>query len=237
MARQGGNKGRLGLLLLAVGIFAATSWPAQAQHDGTPAPRVPDPVPLRILSPAHLLFYHLSPTPATTLGEGVVQVRVDLSESNVLHKPPELPFTFRSRLDAEVSRLGVTLERGMADDWDLGAEVPVYYAWGGFLDEVITETERAFRTLKPRRRDEEDAARQNEFDYRLFVGDRTMIQAGRTSIELGDVAVFAKRRIRTQHGRHPTLALRGGIKLPTGNSHRGLKPYSYSHQKGLPTWS
>lgn len=231
LARQGGRtegirarcvQSWLGLLLLVVGIAAATPSAAKAQRDEVPAPRFPDPVPLRILSPVHLLFYHLSPTPATTLGEGSVQVRVDLSESNVLHPEPELPFTFRSQIDGEVSRLGIAWERGMGEEWDLGVEVPVYYAWGGFLDEVITETERAFRTLKPRRRDEEDAARQNEFGYRLFVGDRTMIQAGRTSIELGDVAVFAKRRIRDQHGRHPTLALRGGIKLPTGNSHRGF---------------
>lgn len=179
-------------------------------------------MPLRILSPVHLLFYQLSPTPATTLGEGVVRLRMDVSESNVLHPPPELPFTFFSEIDGEISRLGLAWERGMADDWDLGVEAPVYYAWGGFLDEIITETERAFRTLKPRRRNEEAAGRQNEFDYRLFVGDRVMMQAGRNSLELGDLAVFAKRRLRTQRDRLPAVALRAGLKVPTGNSHRGF---------------
>lgn len=191
-----------------------------SEHVTSQAPP-PGPVPLRLLSPIHLLFYQLPPVSAATLGRGVTELQIDYSESNALHPRLETDFTFRSRVDYELPRVALTYRRGLSDHLDLGFEVPVYFPFGGFLDEAVTETERFFRALKPRRRDENAEARQNLFIYRLFVGDELLVFGREHSWELGDIGVFVKRALKPRPGR-PAMALRAGLKIPTGDPFRGL---------------
>lgn len=201
----------------------AAQAPAQGPVQGPESWQVGlrDPIPLRLLSPIHLLFYQLPPVPAATLGRGAAELQVDLSESNVLHPLREIAFTFRSEVDYELTRVGVTYRRGVSDRLDLGIELPVYYPFGGFLDETITEGERLFRALKPRRRDEDAENRQHLFTYRLFVGDDLVVFGRDHAFELGDVALFVKRSLQPRPGR-PAMALRAGLKIPTGDPFRGI---------------
>lgn len=210
------QKEGLRCVALAMAVLLVSAASATAQ-DG-----VRGPVPWRILSPVHLLFYHLPPESAESLEKDAVSLQVDVSESNAIHPPEDLPFTFRSQVDLELTRLALTYRRGLTDRWDLGVEVPFYYVFGGFLDETIAETERLFDALKPRRRNEDRENRQDEFAYRLFVGDQLVVEGRDHAVELGDLAIFAKRTFREQDGTLPALALRVGLKAPTGDPGRGM---------------
>lgn len=183
---------------------------------------VPPPVPLRILSPVHLLFYQLPPVSAAALPVGASSFEVQLSESNALHPERDPDLTFSSQVDFEMSRLGLAYRRGVAPGWELGVEVPLYYLHGGFLDEPITEGENLFNAVKPRRRDEVAEGRQDQFSYRLLVGDEALVSADENDFGLGDVAVSVKQFLRSQEGRRPALALRAGLELPTGDRDRGF---------------
>lgn len=226
---EGGVQRRIAAVALwaAVALLSA-GLPAVAQDPSSPSPEVrpseprpPEPVPLRLLSPIHLLFHHLPPVPAETLGRGVAELQLDVSESNALHPRREIDFTFRSVVDFELTRLGFTYRRGITDRLDLGIELPIYHPYGGFLDEIITESERLLRTLKPRRQDEESAGRQHLYAYRLFVGDELVVFGRAHNLEIGDIGLFAKRSLKPRPGR-PAMALRAGLKIPTGDPFRGL---------------
>jgi len=195
---------------------------AQPSEAETTTRQSPGPVPLRVLSPVHLLFYHLPPTPAAPLGPGVSRFHVDFSESNALHPRREVDFTFRSEVDFELTRVGLIYERGLTEDWDLGVELPLYQLHGRYLDELIAETEELFGAVKPRRRNERFEGRQNQFRYRLFAGDRLVLEGQDGSLELGDPAVHVKRALWSQAGWRPALALRAALKLPLGHSKAGF---------------
>lgn len=214
------------LALLASLIFSLVpaALPVRAQSPAAEAAtrRAPGPVPLRLLSPLHLLFYHLPPTSAATLGPGVSRFHIDFSESNALHPRQEVDFTFRSEVDFELTRVGLIYERGLTEDWDLGVELPLYQVHGRYLDELVAETEELFGAVKPRRRNERFEGRQNEFRYRLFAGDRLVLEGKDGSLELGDPAVRVKRALWPQVGRRPALALQAALKLPLGHSKAGF---------------
>ena len=209
----------LAALVLPVLFLAPGAVPLAAEPPSELRP--PDPVPLRLLSPIHLLFYQLPPVSAATLGHGIAELQIDVSESNAIHPRREIEFTFRGRVNYELPRVAFTYRRGVSDRLDVGFELPVYFPFGGFLDEVVTETERFVGALKPRRDNEEAEGRQHLFDYRLFVGDELLVFGRDHALELGDLGVFLKRSLEPRPGR-PAMALRAGLKIPTGDPFRGL---------------
>ena len=200
--------GLLTLLLLA-------ALPAAAQEDGAaggPAPSLPSaPTPLRILSPIHGLFFQFTPDSAAGPGAGASALRIELSESNMLQFPKEFPAQVVPRVDYEMTRLQVAYERGLTDRWDVGVEVPVISFHEGWMDEPILHVEQFFDKVKPRREQEVP----HRFDFRITRNGEVLF-AG----DLGDVGLTTRYLVAWGAGGRPTVALRGGLKLPTGDRDR-----------------
>jgi hypothetical protein len=198
----------IGLGLLAL---ATATVPAGAGDWPPPEVRRPGPVPYPIISPAHLRVYQPAPVSPHTLEKGSHRLRLDLSESNVLHPADDPPGVFQTVADLEISRVLVDYEAGVSDHWDLGVEVPVYYFHAGFLDGIVEDVELAVGKLKPRRRDE----RAEQFAYRFGRDGGRSLRADNYTLWLGDVAVTARRRL------GPDTALILGLQIPTGDADKG----------------
>lgn len=203
------------LALAATGDVLAE--PRETEGSGRPEP--PGPIPLRIVAPVHGLFYQLTPGPARPLEPGKSTLRLELSESNVLHccATTEPPF-FRPTVDLEISRLQVAYRRGFGDGWEAGIEVPLLYYHDGFLDGFVYGTERLVGKLKPRR----EAERRGRYTYEIRRGDDLLFYGPRAELGLGNVAVTFGRRLWERDGRRPDLSVRGGLSLPTGDRDRAF---------------
>ncbi|MFP3940639.1 MAG: DUF3187 family protein [Thermoanaerobaculia bacterium] len=203
------------LALAAAGRVSAR--PPEA--GGTGPERPPGPIPLRIVAPVHGLFYQLTPASAAPLEADRSTLRLELSESNVLHccATTEPPF-FRPTVDLEITRLQIAYRRGLGGGWQLGVEVPLFYYHEGFLDGLIYGTERLFGKTKPRR----EAERRDRYTYEIRRGDDVLFQGPRAEPGLGNMALTFTRRLWTQDGRRPGLAVRGGLSVPTGDRDRAF---------------
>lgn len=208
--------------LIAAGLALATAGqaaaePPQAGGSGTPEP--PGPIPLRIVAPVHGLFYQLTPSSADPLEPGRSELRMELSESNVLHccATTEPPF-FRPTVDLEITRLQLAYRKGLGGGWQAGVEVPLLYFHEGFLDDVIHDTEQLVGKLKPRR----EAEVRGRYTYEIHRGDDVLFQGPRNDPGLGDVALTFSRRVWHASGRRPTLSVRGALSLPTGDRDRAF---------------
>jgi hypothetical protein len=171
---------------------------------------------MRIIAPVHGLFYQFTPDAAGGLPAGRQAVRVELSESNVLQFPRDYPAQVEPVLDFEITRLQLSYERGITDAWDVGIEVPVTRLDDGWLDGPILEVERFFDKVKPRRRREDPYS----FTYRLSRNGETILSRDEGTVELGDIGLTARYVVDRGRGGRPTVALRGALKLPTGDRER-----------------
>jgi hypothetical protein len=191
-------------------LFLA-SCPAAVGAGGPELP--PAPIPLRILAPVHGLFYQFTPDAAGGVPAGREVLRVELSESNVLQFPKGFPAQVEPLLDFEVTRLQVSYERGITDAWDLGIEVPFTMLSDGWMDGPILAVEQFFDKVKPRRRNEDPYS----FAYQLSRNGETILTGDDGTVRLGDVGLTTRYVVDRGTGGRPTVALRGALKLPTGD--------------------
>lgn len=113
-------------------------------------------------------------------------------------------------LDGETTKIGLAYRKGFATDLELTVEVPVLIVGGGFMDGFIQDWHRAFSLPNGGR---ENAPN----DRRLYQYSRngvTLLNETHSSTSLGDTQIGAGWQLNDQ------LALRGLIKLPTGDSDR-----------------
>ncbi len=110
-------------------------------------------------------------------------------------------------IDGESERLDFTVRHGLAPHWEIGANVPFVRHSGGYLDNLIIDWHDLFdlpqngRDLAP--------------DDRIaigYVGPLGQVGVFDDVSGIGDVQIFAAREL------GPTTALRGHIKVPTGDA-------------------
>lgn len=179
-------------------------------------PRPPEPLPLRIVAPIHGLFYQFSPTGAYGLDAGASVVRLELADANVLHLPSEGSSQVQPVLDFEMTRLQLAFEHGLSDRWNVGVEVPFLSFHTGWLDETIFQIEETFGKIKPRRRRETP----NHFSFEISRNGEVLFAGPEGGAWLGDVALTTRYVVERGAGTRPTIALRGALKLPTGDRDR-----------------
>lgn len=115
-------------------------------------------------------------------------------------------------LDGETTRLEMTYRRGIAPGLELGVELPYVLHESGGLDPLVAKWHDwfgfsgGFRGTRPEG--------ELEFLYSDEVG--TQIDFRRNSAGLGDARLFAGRQFRSDSSH--TMAVRIGVKLPTGDS-------------------
>ena len=137
-------------------------------------------------------------------GESEVQVALALANNFTGASHGDEALT----LDGETHRATLTLRRGLAGGYEVGAELPYVRQTGGFLDHTIDVWHDTFalpnrdRNLVPRDR----------LLYRYIRGGQTLVDVQTASDGIGDVRLTGAREVGGVNALHVS------IKLPTGTS-------------------
>jgi hypothetical protein len=118
-------------------------------------------------------------------------------------------------IDGETTRLTLAGRYGLSRNVEVGIEIPYVYHGGGFLDNAIIDYHDRFG-FSPGKRDQAPVNRLL-FRYRRNGMDQLKIDSSRGG--LGDVVLTAGLQLYNDAAPYPrAVALRAGIKLPTGDS-------------------
>ncbi|MDQ7007580.1 MAG: DUF3187 family protein [Acidobacteriota bacterium] len=129
----------------------------------------------------------LSPplTDAAVLPAGGWRLGWRFEESNTLNRGATSSGT-QVLLDTESSRLALDLGWGLGGGWELRAELPWHWRWGGVLDRPIEAVERVFSQLNPLRgRVPRNASRLYLLADHALVIDQRGAVSGWGDVELG----------------------------------------------------
>jgi hypothetical protein len=161
-------------------------------------------------SPLVQIYGLLGPGRAKVLrpGENEVTVGCDLA-NNFAHDANQREAVF---LDGETIRSRFAYSRGFAGGYEAGIELPVLYQSGGFLDGFI-EGWHSFFGLYNGTRGEEP---KNRLLYQYIKDGTVRIRQTRDSAGIGDLRLSGATQLYRQNG--SDIALRGLLKLPTGDS-------------------
>lgn len=119
-------------------------------------------------------------------------------------------------LDGETYRLGFALRYGVAPGWEAGIEIPYIVQGGGFLDSFVVDWHNIFGLPQGGR----DTAPKNRLLYSYSRDGVQKLRMDRSSSGIGDISLTGGLNLYdfSDTGRHDRLALKGSIKLPTGDS-------------------
>ncbi|MDD2271154.1 MAG: DUF3187 family protein [Desulfuromonadaceae bacterium] len=119
-------------------------------------------------------------------------------------------------LDGETYRLAIAARYGFASGWEAGFEVPYIIQGGGFLDSFIIDWHNSFGLPQGGR----DRASKNRINYSYSKDSAQKLLVDRSSSGVGDISLTGGVSLYDvlHEGEHDRLALKGAIKLPTGDS-------------------
>ncbi|SDL75971.1 Protein of unknown function [Geoalkalibacter ferrihydriticus] len=119
--------------------------------------------------------------------------------------------------DGETYRLTLAVRQGLAPRWELGLDVGLVAHDGGVLDAVVDE----FHDLSGARDHGRDKVPRDELLYYYHRDGVTYLEMDRSGAGFSDVTLLLAYQlvVATEHRRR-ALALRGGVKLPTGDAAR-----------------
>lgn len=153
-------------------------------------------------------------TGADIVPPGVIRIKLnqDLSSN----------FTVNSRsgeqitLDGETYRLAFAARYGIAPKWEVGAEIPYLIQGGGFLDGFIVDWHKTFGLSQGGR----DSAPKNRINYSYRKDGVQKLLMDNSSSGIGDVSLTTGYSLydASTVQSHDRLALKGSVKLPTGDS-------------------
>lgn len=204
------------LLLALFFSLPSAGWPQGfSKNPAYHAPR--GPITIRNARPYHLLFLQFLPESPDTLPPGKTRFDFQLDFINNLLLPnPD--GGARVIEDNEMQRVTLSWRRGIAAGTELGVFVPILWRNGGFMDEILSWWHRIWGI--PGRAEDNPAGRDSRPAYQslLYLEDadgHTLVHRG-NAFGLGEVSLTLKRSLLPSTPR-AALALRFGLKLPTGN--------------------
>lgn len=175
------------------------------------------PLPTRNQRAYNLLGLQFRPETADTLPKRSKRLGVHLDVSNTLLNP----VAFNRAVvfeDYETQRLSLHWWEGLGRQTEFGVVVPIVWRNGGFLDEILNGYHRLIGYSANSL--DNPLGRENLPEYRSVLFNGTTGVPGAISegngFGLGEVALTLKRGLLTASKRS-ALALRFGVKLPTGN--------------------
>jgi len=119
--------------------------------------------------------------------------------------------------DGETSRAIVSMRYGLNERWEAGVDVPMISHDGGTLDSFIEGWHDFFGLPQGGR----DRARRNQLLYSYQRNDSAALDFSGSNGGIGDLSLFASYQlVAAEATARRSVALRSGIKLPTGNSSR-----------------
>ncbi len=172
------------------------------------------PFPVRNFQPIQLLILGMFGDRAAVIKKGALDVRVELAETSTVFRDETAQVS--ASMKFETLRSGLFLRYGATERLEVGMEVPALYRYRGFLEGVITATERATTGLSPAR----SALKGTGFVYNVNTKGRTLFSGGDNDLGLGDITLMSKYQILAQEKRSPALALRFAVKIPSGDDGR-----------------
>ena len=146
-------------------------------------------------------------------GEVTVQLVAEVA-SHYTRKAKDSEFVL---FDGETSRVILSMRYGLSDRWETGIDVPMVSHDGGVLDSFIEGWHDFFGMPQGGR----DKARRNQLQYSYQRNGSTVLDHSGSNGGIGDVSLFASYQlVAAEPASRRSVALRSGIKLPTGNSSR-----------------
>lgn len=121
-------------------------------------------------------------------------------------------------LDGETYRLLLTARYGLSPRWEVGLELPYLVQGGGFLDRFIIDWHSAFGLPQGGR----DSAPKDRIGYRYSKDGVQRLKMNHSGSGIGDLSLTSGYAL-YQHNdeeSHDRLALKGALKLPSGDSSR-----------------
>ena len=184
------------------------------------------PIAIRNARPFHLVFLQFAPQDAEVLERGQTRLGLQLDLINNLLQPATSANGAQVREDNEVQRLQISYRKGLGKRLEAAVVVPVLARNGGILDGPIKAYHRALGIRgdlqdNPDGRNTQPNGRSVLF-YRTSSGQ---IVNASDAFGLGDVSLFLKREL--LENQSATLALRAGLKAPTGSRSRYLGSGSF----------
>jgi Protein of unknown function (DUF3187) len=174
------------------------------------------PISVRNQNPVYLQSLGLKPRRAEVLPEGVIEGRLDSAYSNIFKRTGNSSDFLD--LDMEYWRLGINVAYGVAEDFELGIEVPIVHFNGGFLDGFIQDFHNAFGFPNGGR----ETVPNNRFSYRFDGNGNTIFDHSPATAGLGDITLGIKHQVTGQDSDWPAVAWFSELKLPTGRQSRGF---------------
>ncbi len=141
-----------------------------------------------------------------------VGLNMDTSSNYAVASTPREQIT----LDGETYRMAFTTRFGVAPNFEAGVEIPYYLQGGGFLDTFIINWHNTFGLPQGGR----DTAPKNRINYSYRKDGVQKLRVDGSTSGIGDISLtggFSLYDVR-EADHHDTLALKGAVKLPTGDS-------------------
>jgi hypothetical protein len=151
---------------------------------------------------------------AAVIPAGAWHVRVELAETSTVFLDRTGPYDVSMLL--ETLRSGLFFRYGVTDRFEVGMEIPALYRYGGFLEGLITATERATTGLAPAR----NALRRAGFVYDFRRHGRSLFQSSSEEVGLGDLTLSGKYGIVCERSWVPAMSARVALKIPSGDDGR-----------------
>lgn len=148
-------------------------------------------------------------TPAGTFR---ISLNQDLSSNYTVHSNAHEKII----LDGETYRTTLAVRYGIASNWEAGIEIPYLFQSGGFLDGFVIGWHNFFGLPQGGR----DSAPKSQLNYSYSKDGVQKLQMNRPASGIGDIALTGGYGLYDDLSteRHDSLALKGAVKLPTGDS-------------------
>lgn len=169
------------------------------------------PFPVRNFHPIQQLALNMPGDRAAVLKQGTLDVRLEMAETASIYR--EVSDQANATVKFETLRSGLFLRYGATDRLELAVEVPALYRYHGFMEGLITATERATTGLAPAR----NALGKTNYVFDLSRGGQSVINGRQGAVGLGDSTLMAKYQVLKEDASVPALSIRTAVKLPTGD--------------------
>lgn len=198
------------LLFVLIGIVAGQVLAQEHPSHG--------PISIRSQNPLYLLFLAPRPERARVLKHGELRLAARGPYSNIFEQGSSAVSGVTLDLDMELFRPSFLLEWGFLPGWEFGIEVPFIHFYGGFLDGFIQAFHRTFGAPNSGR----DRVENDRFSYRVSQGGQALYATTSQVVQPSDLVFHVKRHLLEEDSHWPALTGTLYIKVPTGNSGRGL---------------
>ncbi|HMX89789.1 MAG TPA: DUF3187 family protein [Nitrospira sp.] len=170
------------------------------------------PFPVRNFQALDQLVLAMPGERAAVLRKGDLDIRLEAANTATIARDREEQADVTMKF--ETVRAGLFVRYGLTERLEVGAEIPAYHRYSGFMEGAILGVERGTTGVSPPRK----ALRDTGYAFNVSNGGRTMFQGSENATGLGDVSFYGKYQLLQETGSQPALSIRMAVKAPTGDT-------------------